>query len=270
MAGSEWWRTAAMYEVYPRSFADGNGDGEGDLAGLLERLPHLVDLGVDGIWIAPWYPSPMADGGYDVSDHLGIDPRFGTLGDADAVIERAHAVGLKVVTDVVPNHTSDRHPWFLAALAAPPGSPERGRYLFRDGRGPDGALPPNNWISAFGGSAWSASGRPTGATDSGTCTASRPSRRTSTGRTRRCSPRSTTRSVLVRPGWRRHPRRRGAGAAKAPGPPDADDGGVLPSATNRWTDNPHWDVDVVHDVFRRWRWIADEYPGDRQFVAEAW
>ncbi|HZB51696.1 MAG TPA: glycoside hydrolase family 13 protein [Mycobacteriales bacterium] len=149
-----WWRSAVFYEVYLRSFADGTGDGVGDLAGLRHRLPYLADLGVDALWITPFYPSPMVDHGYDVADPRGVDPLFGDLAAFDAMLADAHALGLKVTIDVVPNHTSDQHPWFRAALAAPPGSPERDRYLFRDGRGPDGAEPPNNWQSAFGGPAW--------------------------------------------------------------------------------------------------------------------
>jgi alpha-glucosidase len=259
-----------MYEVYPRSFADGNGDGEGDLAGLLERLPYLVDLGVDGIWIAPWYPSPMADGGYDVSDYLDIDPRFGTLADADAVIERAHAVGLKVVTDVVPNHTSDRHQWFREALAAGPGSPERARYLFRDGHGPDGALPPNNWISAFGGSAWTRIREADGRDGQWYLHSFAPEQADLDW--------SNEDVLAAFDDVLRFWFDRGVDGirvdaapamAKVPGLPDADYGGDLRFVTIRWTDNPHWDVDAVHDVFRRWRRIADEYPGDRQFVAEA-
>ena len=149
-----WWATAVFYQVYPRSFADGNGDGTGDLIGLRERLGYLRDLGVDALWISPFYPSPMADGGYDVADPCDVDPRFGTLADFDAMLAEAHRLGLKVTIDVVPNHFSDQHPWFQAALAAPPGSPERARFLFRPGRGEHGELPPNNWPSVFGGPAW--------------------------------------------------------------------------------------------------------------------
>ena len=139
--------------------------------GLRARLPYLRDLGVDAVWIAPWYPSPMADGGYDVADYRDIDPLFGTLADADALLADAHDLGLRVIIDLVANHTSEQHPWFRAALAAAPGSPERERYFFRDGRGPHGELPPNDWISAFGGPAWtrSSSRRPPA---SGTCTCS--------------------------------------------------------------------------------------------------
>lgn len=157
-----WWRDAVVYEVYPRSFCDFDGDGEGDLKGLSAKLDYLVDLGVDAIWIAPWFPSPMADGGYDVSDYRDIDPRYGSLEDAVALIGQSHERGIKVIIDMVANHTSEEHPWFRAALAAPAGSAERDRYIFRDGTGPQGALPPNNWISAFGGSAWSRVTEPDG------------------------------------------------------------------------------------------------------------
>ena len=149
-----WWRTAAIYQVYPRSFADGNGDGVGDVAGIRSRLGHLKDLGVDAIWFSPWYTSPMADAGYDVADYRDIDPIFGTLPEVEALIGEAHTLGLRVIVDIVPNHCSDRHPWFLAAVAAGPGSPERARFHFRPGRGAGGELPPNDWQSNFGGSGW--------------------------------------------------------------------------------------------------------------------
>nr|MDT0664213.1 alpha-amylase family glycosyl hydrolase [Micromonospora sp. DSM 115978] len=154
-AGSlPWWREAVFYQVYPRSFADGSGDGVGDLAGLCERLDYVADLGVDAIWTSPVYRSPMADNGYDVSDYCDVDPLFGDLAGFDALLADAHALGLTVLVDVVPNHSSSAHPAFQAALAAGPGSPERERYLFRDGRGQRGEAPPNNWISVFGGPAW--------------------------------------------------------------------------------------------------------------------
>src|SRR5947209_1549842 len=134
---TSWWRCAVIYQIYIRSFADANGDGIGDIGGIRSRLPYLRDLGIDAIWITPWYPSPMADGGYDVADYRDIDPLFGTLAEADLLIDEAHQLGLRVIVDLVPNHTSDQHPWFCAALQAEPGSLERDRYLFRDGRGPD-------------------------------------------------------------------------------------------------------------------------------------
>ncbi|MFC4902864.1 glycoside hydrolase family 13 protein [Kocuria oceani] len=150
----DWWRTAVVYQVYPRSFADSDGDGLGDLGGLLSRLPYLAELGVDAIWLSPFYPSPLADGGYDISDYRDVDPRLGTLDDFDRVVAGAHGLGIRIIVDIVPNHTSDQHPWFQEALAAPAGSPARGRYIFRDGTGDDGACPPANWVSHFGGPAW--------------------------------------------------------------------------------------------------------------------
>ena len=150
----EWWRHAVCYQVYVRSFADSDGDGIGDLPGITARLPYLRDLGVDALWITPFYTSPQYDHGYDVADYCDVDPLFGTLADADALLDRAHELGLRVIVDLVPNHTSSEHAWFRAALAAGPGSPERARYMFREGRGVDGSEPPNNWESVFGGPAW--------------------------------------------------------------------------------------------------------------------
>jgi alpha-glucosidase len=149
-----WWRGAAIYQVYLRSFADGNGDGIGDLAGLRTRLPYLAELGVDAIWLNPWYPSPMADGGYDVADYRAIDPAFGTLAEAEAYIAEAHALGIRTIIDIVPNHGSNQQDWFVGALAAGPGSAARERFVFRPGRGPAGDLPPNDWQSIFNGPAW--------------------------------------------------------------------------------------------------------------------
>jgi alpha-glucosidase len=265
-----WWRTAVTYEVYLRSFADSNGDGVGDLAGLRSRLPYLAELGVDAIWITPWYPSPMADGGYDVSDYCDIDPAFGTLSDADAVIADAHALGLRVIIDLVPNHTSNQHPWFLAALKAAPGAPQRNRYFFRDGRGDHGDQPPNDWISAFGGPAWTRI-------------------RTQDGQPgqwylHQFAPEQPDLN-WDEPGVRddfddilRFWFDRGIDGlrvdaapamAKAPGLPDAGHhpGALFEAYT--WVDKPHWDVEEVHDILRRWRKIADEYKGDRMFVVEA-
>jgi alpha-glucosidase len=140
-----WWQRAVIYEIYPRSFQDSNRDGIGDLDGILRRLDYLVQLGVDAIWIAPVYPSPMADFGYDVADYCGIDPIFGTMRDFDLLLSECHQRGLKVILDFVPNHTSDQHPWFLESKSSRE-SPRRDWYLWRD--------EPNNWMSQFGGSAW--------------------------------------------------------------------------------------------------------------------
>ncbi|MFI6603882.1 glycoside hydrolase family 13 protein [Nonomuraea sp. NPDC050536] len=146
MSHQEWWRDAVVYQIYPRSFADADANGQGDLAGIRARLPYLVELGVDAVWLTPFYPSPMADGGYDVADFCDVDPRFGTLGDFDALVADAAEHGIRVIVDIVPNHCSAEHPWFKQALAAEPGSPARERFIFRD--------EPNNWQSMFGGPAW--------------------------------------------------------------------------------------------------------------------
>ncbi|WP_347350599.1 glycoside hydrolase family 13 protein [Intrasporangium sp.] len=149
-----WWRQAVVYQIYPRSFADSNGDGLGDIRGITDRVDYLAQLGVDAVWLSPFYPSALADGGYDVADYRDVDPRLGTLDDFDELVGALHARGIRIVVDIVPNHTSDLHEWFQQALAAGRGSAERDRYIFRDGTGPDGAQPPTDWVSMFGGSAW--------------------------------------------------------------------------------------------------------------------
>jgi alpha-glucosidase len=149
-----WWRSAVVYQVYPRSFADSDGDGIGDLPGITSRVGYLAELGVDAVWLCPFYPSALADGGYDVDDYRDVDPRLGTLQDFDAMVAALHAAGIKVLIDIVPNHTSNRHRWFTEALISPAGSAARQRYIFRDGAGPDRDQPPNDWQSLFGGSAW--------------------------------------------------------------------------------------------------------------------
>ena len=151
-----WWQTAVIYQVYPRSFQDTNADGIGDLRGIYDRLPYLAGLGIDAVWISPFYPSPMADFGYDVSNYTGVDPIFGTLEDFDRLIERAHSLNLRIILDFVPNHTSDQHPWFLESRSSLD-NPKRDWYLWHDpepGSGPPELRPPNNWMSHFGGTAW--------------------------------------------------------------------------------------------------------------------
>jgi len=154
VSNADWWRQAAVYQIYPRSFADANGDGLGDIRGITSKVPYLASLGVDGVWLSPFYPSALADGGYDVDDYRAVDPRLGTLADFDDMLAALHAVDIKLIVDIVPNHSSDRHVWFKEALASRKGSPARDRYVFRDGGGSNGAQPPSDWPSHFGGSAW--------------------------------------------------------------------------------------------------------------------
>ncbi|MDR7252558.1 alpha-glucosidase [Nocardioides sp. BE266] len=268
-APDPWWRTAVIYEIYPRSFADHDGDGEGDIAGITARLPYLADLGVDAVWIAPWYPSPMADGGYDVSDYCDIDPRFGTLDDADAMFAEAHRLGLRVIVDLVANHTSSQHPWFLAARAAEPGSPERARYHFREGTGLDGGEPPNNWISAFGGPAWTRidDGRTPAQWYLHLFAPEQPDLNWEDA-TNRDTFDDVLRFWLDRgvDGFRIDA---APGMSKHPDYPDFAYPDPQKFATATWTDNPHWDVDTVHDIFRRWRRVVDAHPGEQVLVAEA-
>ncbi|MEZ5376852.1 MAG: glycoside hydrolase family 13 protein [Acidimicrobiales bacterium] len=262
-----WWRHAVVYQVYLQSFADSNGDGVGDICGLIGRLPYLRDLGVDAVWITPWYPSPFHDGGYDVADYCDIDPRFGTLDHAKVLIQNAHALDLKVIIDLVPNHTSTDHRWFREALASPPGSAERDRYLFRSGRGPDGSLPPSNWESIFGGPAWerAADGEwylhsfaPTQADlnwDNPEVVASF--------------------DEILRfwldvgvDGFRVDVAH---GLFKDDPTVDLElelEPGVALHRLTEAADHPMWDRDRIHDIVRRWRRIVDEY-GDRLMVAEA-
>ena len=259
-----------VYQVYLRSFADSNGDGVGDLPGLRSRLPYLADLGVDAVWVTPWYPSPMADGGYDVADYRGIDPLFGDLADADAMLADAHGLGLRVIIDMVANHTSEQHPWFRAALHRAPGSPERERYYFRDGRGESGELPPNDWISAFGGPAWTRIVEPNGQPGQWFLHLFAPQQPDLNWR----NPEVRAEFADILRFWFDRGvdgiRVDAASAmAKVEGLPDA---GHAPGArfeSSTWVDNPHWDVDDVHDILREWRTIADSYGPDRMFVAEA-
>jgi len=152
---TNWWRQAAIYQIYPRSFKDSNGDGLGDIKGITEGVKYLKSLSLDAVWLSPFYPSELADGGYDVADYRNVDPRLGTLKDFDAMLKALHKEGIRVFVDIVPNHSSDQHEWFKAALASQPGSKERARYIFRDGRGKNGELPPNDFVSHFAPSAWS-------------------------------------------------------------------------------------------------------------------
>ncbi|NAZ82463.1 DUF3459 domain-containing protein [Kineococcus sp. R8] len=264
-ADTGWWREAVVYQVYVRSFADSDGDGLGDVGGLRARLPHLVDLGVDALWINPWYPSPMADGGYDVADYRDVEPAFGTLADAEELLAEAHAAGLRVLLDVVPNHSSDAHPWFREALAG--SAAARARFVFRPGRGPAGAEPPNDWESAFGGPAWTRTHAADGTPGDWYLHLFAPGQ-----------PDFDWTNPEVREDFVRTLRfwfDRGVdgfridvahGLVKTEGLPDAD----LPPGADRSHPHPAWDQDGVHEIYREWRRIADSYDPPRVFVAEAW
>ena len=149
-----WWRQAVIYQIYPRSFKDSNGDGIGDIKGITSKIDYLSSLNIDAVWLSPFYPSALADGGYDVDDYRDVDPKLGSLADFDEMLNKLHEVGIRVFVDIVPNHSSNRHEWFKEAIAAEPGSPARNRYIFRDGKGANGELPPTNWPSHFAPSAW--------------------------------------------------------------------------------------------------------------------
>ncbi|MFV2171862.1 glycoside hydrolase family 13 protein [Actinomadura sp. LOL_016] len=247
-----WWRDAVIYQVYPRSFADGNGDGVGDIAGLRARLPYLADLGVDALWLNPWYPSPMADGGYDVADYRDVAEVFGTLADAEAFIAEAHAAGLRIILDVVPNHASDRTAWFQEALAAGPGSPERERFWFRPGRGDGGGEPPNDWRSIFGGPAWTRV--PDGEWYLHLFAPEQPDFNWN-------SPDVVRDFHDVLRFWydRGVDGVRIDSAALLVKDPDAAPDGL----------DPYTDRDGVHEIYRGWRKITDGYPG-RMLVGEVW
>jgi alpha-glucosidase len=270
--GAQWWRSAVIYQIYPRSFADGNGDGMGDLAGITDRLPHLAALGVDAVWLSPFYVSPMADAGYDVADYRDVDPRFGTLADADDLIAEAKRLRLRVIVDLVPNHTSDEHVWFQQALAAGPGSPERGRYMFRDGRGDHGELPPNSWRSVFGGPAWTRVTEPDGEPGQWYLhlfDAKQPDLDWGHPQVRE-EFHDILRFWLDRgvDGFRVDVAH---GLVKADGLPDWDeDQEMLDGAGLDGRRPPMWDQDGVHDIYRGWREVLDAYEGDRMLVAEAW
>jgi alpha-glucosidase len=264
-----WWRSAVIYQVYVRSFADSDGDGIGDLNGVLGRLDHIRDLGADAIWLNPFYPSPQADAGYDVADYRDVDPRFGALTDFDHLLARAHEMGIRVIVDLVPNHTSIEHRWFQEALRAGPGSAARARYIFRDGRGNDGSKPPNDWLSNFGGTAWTRVIAADGAPEQWYLHlfASEQPDLDWLNEEVRAEFDDILRFWLDRgvDGFRIDVAH---GLSKDPRLPDL--GGKFAESGPALAGHPYYDQDEVHDVYRRWRRLIDTYPGDRTFVAEAW
>ena len=275
--GSEWWRSAVIYQIYPRSFADANGDGMGDLEGIMNRLPELAALGIDAVWCSPFFKSPQKDAGYDVSDYRDIDPLFGTLQDFDNLVAEAKKFGIRIIVDLVPNHSSDQHEWFQVALKAGPGSKERERYIFRDGRGENGELEPNNWPSVFGGAAWTRVTEPDGKPGQWYLhifDSSQPDFDWNNPEVRQ-----EMESVL------RFWLDRGAGGfridvahglVKADGLPDVEETSTTMSGEeeqnkpkDRSKPHPFWGQEGVHEIIREWRKIVDEYD-DRIMAAEAW
>ncbi|MGO1390289.1 glycoside hydrolase family 13 protein [Brachybacterium alimentarium] len=261
---TDWWRQASVYQIYPRSFADGNGDGIGDLRGIISRVPYLQNLGIDAVWLSPFYPSALADGGYDVDDYRDVDPKIGTLEEFDEMVAALHGVGIRLIVDVVPNHSSDRHEWFVEALAASKGSNARERYIFRDGTGENGELPPADWTSIFGGPAWTRV--PDGQWYLHSFASEQPDfnwkhpevRKDFLHTLRFWSDRGVD-------GFRIDVAH---GLAK-------DLGEALPSkaelsAMPKDGTHPLWDRDEVHEIYAEWRSVFNEYTPARTAVAEAW
>jgi alpha-glucosidase len=266
---SDWWRQAVVYEIYPRSFADSDGDGLGDLRGIFSRVPYLASLGVDAVWLSPYYPSALVDGGYDVDDYRNVDPQLGTLADFDQLTARLHASGIKVIVDIVPNHSSSRHAWFTEALAAPKGSPARNRYIFRDGQGPSGMEPPSDWPSMFGGPAWTRV--PDGQWYLHLFAAEQPDLNWE-NREVRDDFLTTLRFWSDRgvDGFRVDVAH---GLAKNLAEPlEPLRAGRHPAAdwSGQAGTHPLWDRDEVHDIYAEWRQVFNEYDPPRAGVAEAW
>lgn len=266
----DWWRQAVVYQVYPRSFQDADGDGLGDLLGVTRRADYLRDLGVDAVWLSPFYPSELADGGYDVADYRDVDSRLGTLEDFDELVAALHERQIKVVVDIVPNHSSDQHVWFQEALAAGPGSPERARYIFREGRGEHGELPPADWTSMFGGPAWTRVTEPDGtpgqwylhlfASEQPDFDWSNPEVHQEFLTTLRFW---SDRGV---DGFRIDV----AHALAKDLPEQLPASAELPDEFESLGAHPFWDRDEVHEIYREWRQVFDEYDPPRTAVAEAW
>ena len=250
--GGPWWRSAVIYQVYPRSFADSDGDGIGDIDGIRAHLGHLRDLGIDAIWMSPWYPSPMADAGYDVADFRDIDPVFGSLAEAEALIEEAHAVGIRMIVDIVPNHISSEHPWFKAALADP-AAPERDYFWFRPGRG---SRMPTDWRGEFGGTTWTRA--PDGDWYLHLFTPEQPDLNWEHPHVR-----AEFESIL------RFWFDRGVDGIRIDSAALLLKDPALPPVVEGLR-HPYHDLDGVHDVYRAWRRIADAYAGDRALIGEVW
>jgi alpha-glucosidase len=270
--GSQWWRSGVIYQIYPRSFADSAGDGLGDLKGITSRLDSLAALGIDAIWLSPFYSSPQKDGGYDVSDYVDVDPIFGTLSDFDDLLDKAHSLGLRVMIDLVPNHSSDQHQWFQRALAAEPGSPERAFYHFKDGKGDSGELPPNNWVSMFGGPAWTriteSDGKP-GQWFVHLFDSSQPDLNWANPQVQ-LEFEEILKFWLDRgvDGFRVDQPHAMAKAVGLPDHPYVEEAGA--GFIEGRENPPMWFQEEVHEIFRNWRKILESYPGDRAMCGEAY
>jgi alpha-glucosidase len=273
MADPTWWRQASVYQIYPRSFSDSNGDGIGDINGITAKVPYLKELGVDAVWLSPFYPSALADGGYDVDDYRNVDPRLGTLEDFNEMASALHAAGIKLIVDIVPNHSSDRHEWFREALASPKGTPARDRYIFRDGLGENGELPPSDWDSVFGGPAWERITEPDGtpgqwymhifAKEQPDFNWDNPEVRDDFLKTLRFW---SDRGV---DGFRIDVAHALTKNLEESLPTKADleaQGEALYLAGA----HPYWDRDEVHEIYAEWRKVFNEYNPPRTAVAEAW
>jgi alpha-glucosidase len=274
-ADPNWWRQASVYQIYPRSFSDSNGDGLGDIKGITAKVPYLRELGIDAVWLSPFYPSALADGGYDVDDYRDVDPKLGTLDDFAEMSTALHAAGIKLIADIVPNHSSNRHVWFREALASPKGSAARNRYIFRDGKGEHGELPPSDWDSVFGGPAWERITEPDG------------------------SPGQWYMHIFAKEqpdlNWSNREIRddflktlrfwsdRGVDGFRVDVAHALTKDLTEPllskielSAANTGTDgfpdgsHPFWDRDEVHEIYAEWREVFNEYNPPRTAVAEAW
>ena len=269
---AKWWRSAVIYQIYPRSFNDSNGDGMGDLPGITSRLDSLAALGIDAIWLSPFMRSPQKDAGYDVSNYQDVDPLFGTLDDFDAMVSRAHECNIRILVDLVPNHTSDQHDWFQAALKAEPGSAEREFYHFKDGKGENGELPPNNWVSMFGGPAWTRTTNPDGTPGQwyvNLFDSSQPDLNWENPKVQEAFE-NILRFWLDRgvDGFRVDQPHAMGKAAGLPDHPDVERAGA--GFIEGEASPPMWFQESVHPIFRKWRAILDSYPGDRAMCGEAY
>jgi len=266
---AKWWSSAVIYQIYPRSFADSNGDGFGDLAGITARLESLSTLGVDAIWLSPFMSSPQKDAGYDVSNYVDVDPLFGTLGDFELLVKRAHELGLKVLVDLVPNHTSDQHEWFQRALKAEPGSPERDYYHFKEGKA---GGPPNNWVSMFGGPAWTQLTNPDGTPGQWYChlfDSTQPDLNWENPAVQKEFEEILKFWLdLGVDGFRVDQPHAMAKAKGLPDHPYVERAGA--GFIEGEESPPMWFQDSVHEIFRSWRKILDSYPGERVMCGEAY